>query len=336
MPAPPDLSALRSFAFLTLPNYSMVAAMSAIEACRIANYLAGETVYEWQVVSLSGAPVEASNGLSLARTVALADAARADILFVCGGLDIRHAIDKRLLEELRRLARRGQTLGALCTGSFALAQAGLLDGRRCAIHWENLTAIAEEFPDVHFVEDIFVIDRDRVTCTGGTAPMDLMAALVEARLGRSVKNKLARQFILERLRGQGESQQQPLSRQGQGHPALDLAADLMRKTVDAPMSVTAIAARASLSSRQLERLFRQHTGVGPAEYYLSLRLAHARDLLRQSELSITAVGIACGFVSPAHFSAAYRRRYGHTPRSERLRPAAPAAATQAILEDLRP
>lgn len=323
MGAPPDIASLTSFGFLTLPNYSMIAASSAIEACRIANYVAGGDIYRWQVLSLSGEPVEASNGLSLARTGALSGPFRPDILFVCGGVDIRSSVDRRTLEELRRMARRGQPLGALCTGSFALAEAGVMDGYRCAIHWENLSAIREEFADVEFVEDVFVIDGDRFTCTGGTAPMDMMAALVEARLGRGVKQRLAEQFILERLRGEGESQQPPVARHGPAHPALDYAAMLMRRTMDAPLAVTAIAARVNLSSRQLERLFRQHTGVGPAEYYLSLRLSHARDLLRQSDMSVTAVGIACGFVSPAHFSAAYRRRFGHAPRSERAVPPQP-------------
>ena len=122
------------------------------------------------------------------------------MLFVCGGIDVRHATDRRLSAALRRLARSGVTLGALCTGSFALAEAGLLDGYRCAIHWENLSAIREEFAAVSFVDDLFVIDRDRITCTGGVAPLDMMLALIEARLGRDLAAKVTDQFIFERAR----------------------------------------------------------------------------------------------------------------------------------------
>lgn len=313
----PDLASLTRFGFLTLPNYSLIAVSAAIEACRMANYVAGSDIYSWQVMTLDGSPAPASSGLSLGPTVALNRTADMDALFVCGGIDVRHAVDRKTLEELRRCARRGLPLGALCTGSFALAEAGLLDDYRCAIHWENLAAIREEFEDVSFVEDIFVIDRDRFTCTGGQAPLDMMATFIEARLGRTAVKRLSEQFIIERMRTGAEPQHPPLRREAHGHPALDAAAALMARTIAAPLTVGAVAARVGLSSRQLERLFRLHIGTSPAEFAMNLRLDHARDLLRQSDMPVTAVGVACGFVSSAHFSAAYRRRFKHAPRTER-------------------
>ena len=313
----PPLANLTRFGFLTLSNYSLIAVSAAIEACRMANYVARRDVYSWQVLTLDGAPAKASGGLALGPTVPLAEAGPLDTVFVCGGIDVRHAVDRRTLEELRRLARRGVPLGALCTGSFALADAGLLDGYRCAIHWENLGAIREEFENVDFVDDLFVIDRDRFTCSGGSAPFDMMGAFIEAKLGRPVAERMSEQFVLDRLRGGAEPQHAPIRSKGLRHPALEQAGALMAKTIGAPLTVAAVAARVGLSPRQLERLFRHHTGLGPAEFSMALRLDHARELLRQSDLAVTAVGVASGFVSSAHFSAAYRRRFGHAPRTER-------------------
>ena len=312
------LSKLTRFGFLTLPNYSLIAVSAAVEACRMANYVAGSDVYSWQILTLDGAPAKASGGLTLGPTLSLADASPFDVLFVCGGIDVRHSVDRRTLEELRRLARRGTPLGALCTGSFALADAGVLDGYRCAIHWENLGAIREEFETVDFADDLFVIDRDRFTCSGGSAPIDMLGVFIEARLGRAVAERMSEQFVLDRLRGGAEPQHAPLRSKGLHHPALVQAGALMARTIGTPLTVAAVAARVGLSPRQLERLFRHHTGLGPAEFSMSLRLDHARELLRQSDLAVTAVGVASGFVSSAHFSAAYRRRFGHAPRAERL------------------
>lgn len=308
---------LSRFAFLTLPNYSLIAVSAALEACRMANYVAGETVYSWQIATLTGEPAPSSGAMTLGPTVALRDLAPFDALFVCGGVGIRRAVDRRLVDELRRVARRGVPLGSLCTGTFALAEAGLLDGYRCAVHWENLGTIREEFADVLFTEDLFVIDRDRFTCTGGSAPLDLMAAFIEARLGRAAAERVADQFVMERLRPGAEPQHPPLRRRAYGHPALDQAAALMARTIGSPLTVAAVAGRVGLSARQLERLFRLHVGASPAEFSLSLRLDHARELLRGSDLPVTAVALASGFVSSAHFSAAYRRRFARSPRSER-------------------
>jgi transcriptional regulator GlxA family with amidase domain len=326
-----DLASLRRFAFLTLPNYSMIACSNALEACRMANYVTGRQAYAWQVITLDGTPAPASNGLSLQPTAALADAAPFDVLFVCGGVDVRHAVSRPLKDALRRVARRGEVLGAFCTGSFALAEAGLLDGYRCAIHWENLAAIREEFPEIAFVEDLFVIDRDRLTCTGGVAPLDMMLALVDARLGGDLAAKVSDEFVVERIRPAGDPQHIPLqARIGPAHLAVTRVARIMEKNIERPLEIGAIVREAGLSERQVERLFRQHVGMTPSEYYMSARLARARELLRLTDMPVTEVGTAAGFTSPSHFSTAYRRRFGHAPRAERGR--APPAGRDALLQ----
>ncbi|HEX9706261.1 MAG TPA: AraC family transcriptional regulator [Steroidobacteraceae bacterium] len=166
------------YAFLTLPNYSLIAVSNAVEPLRMANRVVGQPVYEWSIVSLDGRPVLASNGLDLAPTIALDKLGKVEILFVCGGINVRDAVSAPLLTALRRLAERRVALGALCTGGYALARAGLLDNTRATIHWENLSALREEFPRVQLNDQVFSIDRERYTCSGGTAPLDLMLNLI--------------------------------------------------------------------------------------------------------------------------------------------------------------
>lgn len=314
-----DLAGLRRFAFLTLPGYSMIACSNALEACRMANYVAGRRLYGWQVATLDGTPAMASNGLSLQPTVPLAEVGPVDAVFVCGGVDVRRSAGRPLKEALRRTAQQGTALGAFCTGSFALAEAGLLDGYRCAIHWENLAAIREEFPGVTFVEDLFVIDRDRLTCTGGVAPLDMMLCLIEARLGRDLAARVSDQFVVERIRRAGDPQHIPLRARvgGPGHLAVTRVAQAMEKRIERPVEIQALAALVGMSERQIERLFKQHVGMTPSDYYMALRLDRARELLRLSGLSVTAVGLATGFASASHFSTAYRRRFGRAPSAER-------------------
>ncbi len=310
-----DLAALRSFAFLTLPNYSMIACANAIEVLRMANRLSHETVYSWQAVSPDGRPVAASNGLTLHPTVALTAMQRPDLVLACGGVDVREAVDGRVTAALRRLARENVPLGSLCTGAFALAEAGLLRGRRCAVHWENLAPIEEEFREIEFVGDLYAIDRDRVTCSGGVAPLSLMLAMVEARLGPGLAQAIAEQFLVDRVRAGTERQRTPPG--PAGHGKLGQAVRVMEGAIELPMLAADVARAVGLSPRQLERLFRRHLGQTPAAYAAGLRLERARTLLHETAMPITAVAAACGYATPSRFSAAYRGRFGRLPRDER-------------------
>ncbi len=313
-----DLTGPARFGFLTLPDYSLIACANAIEALRMANRVAERDIYTWRIVTPDGTPAMASNGLALQPTSALGQAGRFDLVFVCGGLDVRRAAGRAVLTAVRGLARSGVALGALCTGSFVLAEAGLLRGYRCAIHWEVLPAIREEFPAIKFVDDLYAIDRDRLTCTGGIAPLDMMLAVIEARLGRKLAARVADQFIVERGRA-GEERQptMPSTRIG-GDKRLLEAVRLIEEGIAAPRSAAEIAAATGLSRRQLERLFRQHFATTPAAFSASIRLDRARTLLRQTTMPVTGVAVACGFGSAAHFSTAFRGRFGHAPRAERI------------------
>ena len=306
------------FGFLTLANYSMIAFANAVEPLRMANRLGGRTLCEWAVLSLSGRPVAASNGLAVVPTAAAAAAGGLDILFVCGGVDVAGACDAATLAYLRRTARQGTALGALCTGSYVLARAGLLDGYRCAIHWENIAAVREAFPAVRFTNELFVIDRERYTASGGTAPLDLMLNLIAARLGDELSLAISEEFILERIRKPEDQQRIPLlARVGARQRKIIDAASLMEATIEAPLGLAAVAQRIGLSRRQLERLFKQHLERRPGQFYLELRLNRARQLLLQTDRSIMNIAVACGFQSPPHFSRCYRALFGHAPSAER-------------------
>ncbi len=312
------LEDLSRFGFLTLPSYSMIACANAIEALRMANRVIGQVVYTWQLVTLDGHPAAASNGLMLTPCAMLSAAERFDIVFVVGGIDVRNAVDRNIAAALRKLAHDGVALGALCTGSFALAEAHLLHGHRCAIHWENLQAIREEFPNIEFVEDFYCIDRDRITCTGGVAPLDLMLAVIQARLGRRVTAQVAAQFLIERGRAADERQPRQAASVSQTAPRrLTEAMRLIEEAIEAPRPIGEIARAVRISTRQLERLFQRHLGISPAAYAQATRLDRARALLRQTAMPVTDIGIACGFQSASHFSTAFRARFGHAPRAER-------------------
>jgi AraC family transcriptional regulator, glycine betaine-responsive activator len=319
------------FAFLTLPRYSMIALSNAVEPLRMANTLAGETVYDWSIVSLDGAPAVASNGLELAPTVALDQAGAFDIVFVCGGVNVQEAVSPRVLAALRRLAERRVPLGALCTGGYALAKAGLLDKYRATIHWENLSALREEFPRIQLSDQLFSIDRDRFTCSGGVAPLDLMLHLIETQLGSHLSQLISEQFIVDRVRSDRDRQYVPLRAQiGVSHDNLIKVAQLMEENIERPLSLDEIAGASGLSRRQIERLFKRHLNCVPKRYYLQMRLRRARELLLQTSMPIIDITTACGFQSPPHFSRCYRAQFGCPPSAERQSRAGKSALPQGL------
>jgi AraC family transcriptional regulator, glycine betaine-responsive activator len=306
------------YAFLTLANYSLIAVSNALEPLRMANRLVGKEVYEWTVVSLDGQAAESSSGLKILPTGALDKLGAVDVLFVCGGVNIRESVSPALLTALRRLADRRVPLGALCTGGYALARAGLLENFRATIHWENLSALREEFPRVLISDQLFTIDRTRFTCSGGTAPLDLMLNLIETKLGSRISQRVSEQFIIDRVRKDKDRQYIPLrARVGVSHRGLIRVAQLMEENIEKPLSLEKIAKATGLSRRQIERLFKRDLNCVPKRYYLEMRLRRARELLLQTAMPIMDITAACGFQSPPHFSKCYRNQYGYPPSAER-------------------
>lgn len=304
--------------FLLLPNFSMIAFSSALEPLRMANRLSDKALYQWLIITQDGQPITASNGLSLTPHCAIHETGGLNTLLVCGGIDVDQIGDKLLIAWLRKLAQRKINLGALCTGSYILARAELLNGYRCTIHWQNIASLRENFPRLIISSELFEIDRDRFTCSGGVAPLDMMLQLIRKQHGQVLAAAISEEFICERIRDRHDRQRIPLRmRLGTSQPKLIEAVSLMEANVEEPMSPDELAQHVGLSRRQLERLFQKYLNCVPTRYYLELRLARARQLLLQTSMSIVDVAFACGFVSAPHFSKCYRDFFGIPPRDER-------------------
>lgn len=307
-------------AFLLVPGYSQLAFSSAIEPLRMANQLAGIEHYQYHLISKDGRPVVASNSVRSAVDHAMGQEPAVDLVIVCGGVDIETQSDRDMLAWLRRLARRGTALGSVCTGGFLLAQAGVLEGYRCTLHWEHISGIYETllFPRTIFTSELFVMDRDRLTSSGGMAPLDMMLNLITRQHGIDLAEAISEEFMHERIREFSERQRIPLRvRLGTSQPKLVEVVTLMEANIHEPLSLDELASHANTSRRQLERLFRRYLGCTPTRYYLELRLTRARQLLLQTDMPITDIAMACGFVSPPHFTKCYHDRHGHSPSAER-------------------
>ncbi|WER50957.1 GlxA family transcriptional regulator [Cupriavidus sp. WKF15] len=312
------MSSLAHFGFLTLPEFSMIAFSSAVEVLRMANYVGRAEHYTWSIYSTDGAPVHASNGIVVRPTRALDDSSLPDVMIVCGGIRIRDAVDDGTRAMLAKLAGQSMPLGGICTGAYALISSRLLDGYRCAVHWENRSALYGEFPQVQFADELFVIDRDRLTCTGGTAPIDMMLNLVGSRFGQQLAAQVSEQFILERIRSATDPQPIPVdARVGLSRAELVEVVRLMEANIEEPLSLDELARLVRLSQRHLQRMFRFYLNVSPTHHYMTVRLKRARELLRTTNASIARVTAVCGFHSPSHFSNAYRALFGHAPSHER-------------------
>ncbi|GLQ75642.1 choline metabolism transcriptional regulator GbdR [Vibrio penaeicida] len=304
--------------FVLVENFTMIAFASAIEVLRMANQLSGERLYEWNTVSLDGQSVQASDALSINVDGSMELASESETVIVCGGVGVQQQCQPKMLNWLLHLDRQHITLGSLCTGSYILAKAGLLDGHPCAIHWEYMAGMQEEFSAIHVSNKIFTISEKRMTCTGGTAPMDMMLQMINRQHGEKLSAAISQMFICDRIRDSEEMQTLPLkSLVGASQPKLREIIMLMEANLEETISMDEMAGYVDLSRRQLERLFQKYLNYSPSRYYLHLRLNRAKQLLKQTNLSIIEVSIACGFVSTSHFSKCYRDYFGSPPKSER-------------------
>ncbi len=306
------------YGFLLLPNYSMIAFSSAIEVLRMANRLRKEELYEWPIYSMAGEPVHASNGLLITPDGHINQAQDLDALFVCSGIRVAKVWNDPLRQCLQRFGQKKVVLGGICTGTYLLAKAGLLDGYRATIHWENMASLREIAPNVKVTEELFELDRDRYTVSGGTASLDMMLQLVNKKYGKELAASVSEQFVCDRMRGAYDKQRIPLKLLlGSNQPKLTEAVELMEANLEELLNLDDLASLVGISRRQLERLFRKYLHCVPRRYYLDLRLKKARQLLLQTSESVSEIAIACGFVSSSHFSKSYREIFGLSPRDER-------------------
>jgi len=309
------------FGILLLEGFSHISLASTIEPLRLANRVLGSAFYSWQLISPAGDFVAASDGITVCVDTSINSEARIndlDIIIVCSGISVESSFSPETLKWLKLQEKRGLAMGAVCTGAYVLARAGLLDNHRCSIHWENIATLREAFPIIHINPRVFSIDGNRYTSSGGTTPLDMIVHMIGKQHGIGVKAEIAEQLIQERIRAPEDDQRIPL-RHLLGNPSQKLlaAVELMEANLEEPISQKELADYIGLSRRQLERLFRKYLSCTPSRYYLQLRLHKAQQLLRQTNMSILEVSSVSGFIATSHFSKSYKDLYGYSPSLER-------------------
>jgi transcriptional regulator GlxA family with amidase domain len=284
---------------------------------RTANRLSGKSLYDWQFYAPDSEPVSASSGITIP-TRPLNEARDLETLIICAPNTAQEFDRAASLKFIRGLDSQGVNLGSVSSGSFILARAGLLDNCRCTIHWENIPVFKEIYPQLDVAFSLYEIDNKRFTCSGGTAALDMMLKLIEIQHGRVLAQKIAQQFHHDRIRTQIDSQQMADRIDlAMSAPKLVDVIHLMESNIEVPLPLPGIADQCNLSLRQIERLFHKYRGVTPSQYYLSLRLMHAKQLLLNTNNSVIDISIATGFETQSYFTACYRKHFGSSPRNHR-------------------
>lgn len=323
-----------SVGFILLPRFTMLPFAAFVDCLRLAAD-EGDTSRpvrcRWRFLSADGQTVAASNGAAVGpcERYDAVELEQFDYLVVCGGLlDARPSADARTIAFLQQAAAARVALIGLCTGPFALIQAGLMAGRRCCVSWYHYRDLQARFPDVVPVADrLFVVDGDRITCSGGTAAADLAAWLIERHIGRAWAQKSLRMLLIEGARRGNTAQPQPVLHEHVDDNRVRRAIHLIEQHFIDPPSTNALAATLDVSRRQLERAFMQSVGMSPSAFSRDLRLRYGLWLLQHTRRSITDISAECGFADNAHFARQFKRLFDQAP-STIERPAIERAAEE--------
>lgn len=311
----------RDFYFLMLPKMTMLAFSAAVEPLRIANQLTGKCLYRWFLLTEDGQSVRCSNGIQIVPDGPLSSPRKGDTVFICSGVDGYLAADERTVAWLRSQARHGSVIGGICTGAFTLARAGLLEGRRFTLHWENQPAFHEQFPDLAISNQLYCRDGSLITCGGGNACIDMMASLIEDNYGKDLATKVLEMCLnLDHRDGSRSQRLSVAAEHDVRDPVLISILQEIRATFADDLSIDALADRFGLSRRQLERLFQRHLGISPGQKIREVRLAHANSLLAETNLPMNEIAVACGFPSLDAFRKTYKKAFDLVPSSRKKRP----------------
>ncbi len=299
-------------ALLVLPGASILEVASVLDPMRNANRHLGREGFRWRVVSPSGAPVPLTCGLELPSSGRLNSARDSEALIVIAGYRHADATTPSLLADLARIAGRFRAIGGVDTGAWVLARAGLLDGHRATVHWEDLEDFALAHPGVDVVPDRFVISRHRFTAAGAAPAADLMLHLIGLRCGPAIAAQVAGSFLYEAA-VDGARPQRPGMLPAARDARLSNALRMMSAHLEAPLPLATISRAQGLSLRRMEQLFRAGLGQGPGAAYLDLRLQAARRLVLDTSHALQEIALRCGFSDQSSFSRAFRRRFGQPP-----------------------
>ncbi|MDG1431750.1 MAG: GlxA family transcriptional regulator [Paracoccaceae bacterium] len=306
------------FVFLLVDEFTHLAFSCAIEPLRIANLISGKTLYKWSLMSANGKTATASNDVVTQVDRGFSELVRGEMLFVLSGLHVKENTTPELLSVIRRERAKGHLAGALCSGAYCLARAGAMNGLATSIHWDFHDSFMEEFPEVKLVRNVFVANEKYITASGGTATADLMLHLIERDYGHDLGIEVADMMLHNSVREPTAEQKLSLqSRHGIRNAHLSKAIKMMTDNLEHPIPPSEIAEEVGISARQLERLFGRHLNCSPKKYYVDMRLQKARNLLLQTEKTVTEISFLAGFASPAHFARVYRNQFGITPMNQR-------------------
>ena len=310
---PQQAEKAEEIAFLLLPGTAMACLSAAVAVLSNANKLAEQTLYRWTLCSRDGLAVLSEEGFEVGvqQGIQRLDPARLDKLIVCGGQDCD---DPQVLRWLRQAGHFSLEIGAFGAGSYPLARAGLLDDYACTSHWEFLAALQEEYPRLMLSSQLYVVDRDRFSCAGGSDVQDLLLHFVGEAHGQTLARAVSDKLVCT-ARPSGDKQRGARCQQSVYMPAcLQDAILLMESNIEEPLSLQEISDLLGISRRQVERLFRKYLDNQPSRYYMELRLNRARELLQKTSKSITEISIACGFSSTSHFSKNVKDQFGCSPK----------------------
>lgn len=303
-----------TFGFLIVPDFPFYGLFPAIEALRVANHNSGERLYEWRLISADGAPVTATNGMTLAVDHSIADCPRLSVCFAVAGNHPLEHCSQVVLNWLRQIDRHGTRLGAFDSGIFLLAAAGLLDGHDAAVHWEIAPTLREHFPSVRITDRIYQIDERRLTCAGGSSTLDLVLTLIAAAHGRALMEKVA-DGLVHRPHRAGPERQLPDEPNivTRDNLLLKKICSYMSENIEGAQTIAHIARRFGLTSRKMEKLFKKNLNTLPSDYFVNLRMDHAREYLFYSSMCVKEIAFACGFSAPSVFCRAFKKVYGVSP-----------------------
>jgi AraC family carnitine catabolism transcriptional activator len=298
-----------TFAFLLQPEFPINAFILAGEALRIANQNSGRPLFEWMVLTETGGPVRASNGMWITPDAGIDALQHAGFVLVFeGNLPTQHN-SPHLLATLRTAERFGSTVIGIDTGTFALAQAGVGKSKKVTLHWEAVPAYVERFPESEIDDCLFLMHGKAGFCAGGVAALDLMLEIIAGLRGKALADEVANALV--HTRRDGKQRQRPAELPETAAPSFQRQLiTLMEKNLDFPLQPKQLAERLGLSVRTLERQCSQHFRQTPAQLYLKVRLQAARNLLFYEDLSVKTISIACGFSYPSVFTRAYAKQFG--------------------------
>lgn len=313
-----DQTPTRRVGILVFPGFALMSFAATVEPFRAANLLAGRRLYDLTYFSSGTDIVQSSTAAGVTCSRLDNSIPKLDYLFVVAGGDPTRAHDPKTFSWIRRLATSKTKIGGVSGGPVILARAGVMAGRRMTVHWEHALTLKELDPELLLERSIYVMDRDRLTCAGGIAALDMVHSMITEHHGSAFADRVSDWFLHTEIRpGFGPQRGGIAQRLGINNASVIDAVRVMEDRIAEPLGLPEIASIVGLSARQLNRLFQTHLGSSAIAYYETIRLSAARALLRHSSLSVTDIAHATGYASLPHFSARFTRASGETPSSYR-------------------